>query len=171
MTDEHVPRTGMADQDLHALSDLARYNCLNYGTYKALIYEDGQEVREYSNEDIAREAAQLVGGLQRLGIAKGDRVMVMMINCPEVIIAYQAIARTGAIIIPVMPLLKPPEVRYIAQNSGAKAIFTSPVLLPLLQAAFGGLPTMQHIITTGNVGAHFTERRPHTHLLHHSCLC
>jgi long-chain acyl-CoA synthetase len=150
MTDERVPRTGMADADLHTLSDLARYNCLNFGTYKALIFEDGEEVREYTNMDIAREAAQLTVGLQTLNIEKGDRVMVMMVNCPEVIIAYQAIARAGAIIIPVMPLLKPPEVRYIAQNSGAKAIFTSPVLLPLLQAAFTGVPTMQHIITTGS---------------------
>jgi long-chain acyl-CoA synthetase len=150
MTDERVPRTGMIDADLHALSDLARYNCLNFGRYKALIYEDGENVREYTNMDIAREAAQLTAGLQALGIEKGDRVMVMMVNCPEVIIAYQAIARAGAIIIPVMPLLKPPEVRYIAQNSGAKAIFTSSILLPLLQAAFTGLSTMQHIITVGN---------------------
>jgi long-chain acyl-CoA synthetase len=153
MTDEHVPPTGMEDMqdaDLHSLSDLARYNCLNFGSYKALIFEDGDVVREYTNMDIAREAAQLTAGLQALGIAKGDRVMVMMVNCPEVIIAYQAIARAGAVIIPVMPLLKPPEVRYIAQNSGAKAIFTSPILLPLLQAAFTGVQTMQHIISTGN---------------------
>jgi long-chain acyl-CoA synthetase len=141
------------DRDLHVLSDLSIYNCVRFGPYKALIYEDQQDVREYSNMDIAREAAQLAAGLQALGIEKGDRVIVMMINCPEVIIAYQAIARAGAIIIPVMPLLKGPEVRYIAENSTAKAVITSPILLPLLHGALADVSTMQHIITAGNVEA------------------
>ena len=101
----------ISDQQLHTLSDLSIYNCIRFGPYTAIIYEDQQEVREYTNMHIAREAAQLATGLQALGVDKGDRVIVMMINCPEVIIAYQAIARAGGIIIPVMPLRKPPEVR------------------------------------------------------------
>src|SRR5436305_491806 len=141
----------MNDQDLRTLADLSIYNCTRFGPYTAIIYEDQQDVRKYSNMDIAREAAQLAAGLQALGIQKGDRVIVMMPNCPEVIIAYQAIARAGGIIIPVMPLLKPPEVRYIAENSAAKAVITSPILLPLLRSPLAGLPTMQHIIVTGGV--------------------
>src|SRR5437016_12444988 len=81
----------------------------------------------------------------------------MMLNSPEVIIAYQAIARAGAIIIPVLPLLKGPEVRYIAQNSAAKAIITSAILLPLLQNALAGISTMQHLISTGDIPSQ-TER-------------
>ena len=122
-----VEKLTMNDQNLHVLSDLSIYNCVRFGPYKALIYEDQQDVREYTNLDIAREAAQLASGLQALGIEKGDRVIVMMLNCPEVIIAYQAIARAGAVIIPVMPLLKGPEVRYIAENSAAKAVITTGV--------------------------------------------
>src|SRR5437016_1234446 len=135
-----VEKPTMNDQDLHVLSDLSIYNCVRFGPYKAMIYEDQQDVREYTNIDIAREAAQLATGLQGLGIKKGDRVIVMMLNCPEVLIAYQAIARAGALIIPIMPLLKAPEVRYIAENSTAKVVFTSPVLLPLLSSALADLP-------------------------------
>jgi len=145
-----VEKPTMNDQDLHVLSDLSIYNCVRFGPYKAMIYEDQQDVREYTNIDIAREAAQLATGLQALGIKKGDRIIVMMLNCPEVLIAYQAIARAGALIIPVMPLLKAPEVRYIAENSTAKVVFTSPVLLPLLSSALADVPTVQHIISTGN---------------------
>ena len=145
-----VEKPMMNDQDLHVLSDLSIYNCVRFGPYKAMIYEDQQDVREYTNIDIAREAAQLATGLQGLGIKKGDRVIVMMLNCPEVLIAYQAIARAGALIIPIMPLLKAPEVRYIAENSTAKVVFTSPVLLPLLSSALADVPTVQHIISTGN---------------------
>src|SRR5258708_18376784 len=75
--------------------------------------------------------------------------IVIMLNSPEVIISYQAISRAGAIIIPVMPLLKGPEVHYIAENSAAKAVITSAVLLPLLRSALADVPTMQHIIATG----------------------
>ena len=145
-----VEKPTMNDQDLHVLSDLSIYNCVRFGPYKAMIYEDQQDVREYTNIDIAREAAQLATGLQALGIKKGDRIIVMMLNCPEVLIAYQAIARAGALIIPVMPLLKAPEVRYIAENSTAKVVFTSPVLLPLLSSALADVPMVQHIISTGN---------------------
>jgi len=143
--------------DLRFLYDLSIYNCLHYGEFTALIYEDlqQQEVREYTNIQIAREATQLAAGLRALGIQKGDRVIVMMLNCPEVIISYQAIARAGAVIIPVLPLLKGPEVRYIAENSAAKAIITSPVLLPLLQSALTDLPSLRYIISTGDVGAQF----------------
>ena len=140
---------GMNLEDLRFLYDLATYNILNYGPFKALVYEDQGEVREYTNVEVAREAIQLAQGLRSLGIRKGDRVIVMMINSPEVIISYQAIARTGAIIIPVMPLLKGPEVHYIAENSAAKAVITSAILLPLLGSALADVPTMQHIIATG----------------------
>src|SRR6266567_7369657 len=163
-------------QDIRVLYDLAIYNYLHFGTYKMLIHEDQQqeEVREYTNVDVAREATQLAAGLRALGVQKGDRVIVMMINSPEVIIAYQAIARAGAIIIPVMPLLKAPEVRYIAENSAARAVITSVLLLPMVCEALADVPIMQHIISTGNpadkfiapenVGHHHASPSSHPHI-------
>ena len=138
--------------DLRFLYDLSTYNCQHYGTYTSLIYEDTQQdlVREYTNVEIARESTLLAAGLRSLGIEKGDRVIVMMLNCPEVLISYQAIARVGAVIIPLLPLLKAPEIHYIAQNSSAKVIITSQVLLPLLQAALAGVSTVQYVISVGD---------------------
>src|SRR5215831_4292094 len=149
MTDEI---RSLGDRDLRVLPDLAIYSYLHFGSYPMVIYEDQQDLRRYTNVDIAREAAQLGLGLQKLGIERGDRVIVMMLNSPEVVIAYQAIPRAGGIIIPVLPLLKPPEIHYIAENSAAKAIITSSVLLPLLRAALADVSTMQHIISTGDIG-------------------
>src|SRR5437588_8467200 len=140
----------MTFQDLRVLYDLSIYNCTHFGPYTEIIYEDlsNKIVREYTNIEVAREATQLAAGLRAIGIEKGDRVIVMMPNCPEVIISYQAIARAGAVIIPVLPLLKGPEVRYIAENSAAKAIITSPILLPLLQSALTDLPSLRYISST-----------------------
>ena len=159
MTDM-VPKKDI--EDMRFLYDLSIYNCQRYGPFKSLIYEDGEEVREYTNIEIAREATQLAVGLRNLGIEKGDRVIVMMLNCPEVIISYQAIARAGAIIIPVLPLLKGPEVRYIAENSAAKAVITGPILLPLLGNALADIPTMQYIISTDIEGEEKDEWRTYT---------
>ncbi len=144
-------------QDLQFMYDLSIYNCLRFGTYKALIYEEPQHMREYTNVELAREATQLAAGLQALGIQKGDRVIMMMPNCPEVIIAYQGIARAGAVVIPVLPLLKATEVHYIAEDSGAKAVITSSLLLPLLSEALANVPTAQHVISTGDVGPGITD--------------
>jgi long-chain acyl-CoA synthetase len=149
-------------EDLRFLYDLSIYNCQKYGPFKSLIYEDGQEVREYTNVEIAREAIQLAVGLRSLGIENGDRVVVMMLNCPEVVISYQALARAGAVIIPVLPLLKGPEVHYIAENSAAKAVITSPILLPLLRSALAGVPTLKHIISTGIESEERDEARTYT---------
>jgi long-chain acyl-CoA synthetase len=149
-------------EDLRFLYDLSIYNCQKYGPFKSLIYEDAEELREYTNVEIAREATQLAVGLRKLGIEKGDRVIVMMLNCPEVIISYQAIARAGGIIIPVLPLLKGPEVHYIAENSAAKAVITSPILLPLLRNALADVLTMKHIISAGTESEERDESRTYT---------
>ncbi len=132
--------------DVHVLPDLARYNYVTYGTYTSLVYENGNVTREYTNTEIAREAAQLGAGLQEAGIEKGDRVIVIMPNCPEVVTSYQAIARIGGVIIPVMPLLKAPEIHYIAKNSQAKAIITSLLLLSVIQEALKDTPSVRHVI-------------------------
>src|SRR5437867_3582843 len=134
----------MTLQDLRVLYDLSIYNCAHFGPYTQIIYEDlsNKVVREYTNIEVAREATQLAAGLRAMGIEKGDRVIVMMPNCPEVVISYQAIARVGAVIIPVLPLLKGVEVRYIAENSGAKAIITSAILAPMLQSALRDISTL-----------------------------
>lgn len=134
--------------NLQVLHDLAIHNCLTREEYIALIYEDGVITRTCTNLQIARAATQLAAGLQKLGIQPGDRVIVTTLNCPEVVVAYQAISRVGGIIIPAMPLLKAPEIRYIATNSQARAVIASPVLFPLLQEALSEVPSVEHLIGT-----------------------
>lgn len=131
---------------LQVLHDLAIYNCLTREEYTALIYEDGTTTRTCTNLQIARQATQLAAGLHKLGVRPGDRVIVSTLNCPEVVVAYQAISRAGGIIIPAMPLLKAPEIHYIAANSQAGVVIASPALFPLLQEALREVPCVRHVI-------------------------
>ncbi len=134
------------------LADLGRYNRERFGEYTSLVYEFPEQERTSTNLEVDREANKLANALISLGVQKGDRVLVMMQNNPQVIIGYQALARIGAITIPVLPLLKPPEVAYIAANAEPVAILTSTWVLHIVQEGLKAAPSMRHVIVVGQGG-------------------
>src|SRR5262249_36814951 len=75
-----------------------------------------------------RSASRLAHALHRLGVGAGDRVVVMLPNCPEVLQSYAAILKVGAVVVPVIFLLSADEVRRILDHSGARLLVTSPDL-------------------------------------------
>jgi long-chain acyl-CoA synthetase len=125
------------------LKELLEKNIEQYGVYPLLFFKD----KQYTNVETKQYADQLANGLRDLGIENGDRVMVIMPNCPEVLFAYQGITRAGAVIVPVMFTLHPKEIHYIALNSGSKAIITSSLVLQNIEKAMEGLPTKPILIT------------------------
>ncbi len=104
------------------LATLGEDNVRTYGEYVALAFEG----RELTNVDQQRAANRLANALRRRGVAPGDRVVVMLSNCPEVLQAYGAILKLGAVIVPVVFLLGPEEVRHILTHSGATLLITAP---------------------------------------------
>ncbi len=68
-------------------------------------------------------ANQLAYGLSEMGIKKGDRVGLMLPNCPQIIIAYYAVLRIGAIVVNVNPLYTERELEHQANDSGMETIF------------------------------------------------
>jgi long-chain acyl-CoA synthetase len=113
------------------LTQLPEQNLESFGEYPFLYFGD----RVYSNRGVIDAANRMAAALAERGIGRGDRVMVCMPNCPEVFYAYQGIMRAEAIVLPVMFLLHPREIGFIAADSEAKAIVTSAAVLPgILQA-------------------------------------
>lgn len=99
--------------------------------------------------ELAGAVEALAGGLQSLGIGPGDRVAMILPNCPQFTIAYFAAARLGAIAVPINPLLAPPEVLHIVGDSGARAIVAVSPTAPLAQAAAAHCPELRHVIVSG----------------------
>jgi fatty-acyl-CoA synthase len=66
---------------------------------------------------------------QALGVAPGDRVLLMSQNCPQFVTAFYAILSAGAVVVPVNPMSKAAEVRYYVQDSGARVAFVAQDLL------------------------------------------
>ena len=75
--------------------------------------------------------------VQRLGVQRGDRVLLMSQNCPQYVAAYYGIMRAGAVVVPVNAMCTQSEIRYYMQDSGARVAMVAqellPQVLPLLQ--------------------------------------
>ncbi|MFS8531297.1 long-chain-fatty-acid--CoA ligase [Sphaerobacter thermophilus] len=72
--------------------------------------------------------------LAELGIGKGDRVALMLPNCPQYVIAYFGTLRAGGIVVQVSPLSTPRELVHHLSTSGAETIVVADVLYPMVQA-------------------------------------
>jgi long-chain acyl-CoA synthetase len=85
--------------------------------------------------EVKVRADRLAAALARLGIAKGDRVGIMLPNCPQYIIGAFAILRLGAIVVNINPIYTAREVLTVANDSGVRALVTLDVLAPLALGA------------------------------------
>ncbi|MDQ6848336.1 MAG: AMP-binding protein [Candidatus Dormibacteraeota bacterium] len=132
------------------LAQLAEDSLARIGDHDALIFE-GETLRSAALHERARRVAT---GLAGLGVQPGDRVVVLMANCPEVLITYHAIWRAGAVVTPVVFLVTAVELGHILVDSGAVAVVTTPELLPVVRDAVATAPTVRHIIVTAGGDAH-----------------
>ncbi|MEZ5817999.1 MAG: AMP-binding protein [Hyphomicrobiaceae bacterium] len=89
----------------------------------ALAWENAAgETVEYRFSDISRQSKRLADALSRAGVAKGDRVIVMLPRIPEWQVALVACLRIGAVAIPCIEMLTVRDIAYRVENSEAKAV-------------------------------------------------
>jgi long-chain acyl-CoA synthetase len=131
------------------LARLAEDSLARLGDHEALIYEGGT----FRSAELHARAHQAAGGLADLGVAPGDRVVVLMANCPEVLISYNAVWRAGAVVTPVVFLVTAAELRHILIDAGAVAVVTSPELLSTVLEAGADAPALRHVIVAGDHAA------------------
>jgi long-chain acyl-CoA synthetase len=105
------------------------------GDYESLLFEGTW----HTSGSLFERGRRVAGGLREIGVQPGDRVVVLMMNTPEVFVTYQAVWRAGAVVTPVIFLQTPPELRHILADSGATAAVVTPELLPLILEASEGL--------------------------------
>lgn len=98
--------------------------------------------------EIKAQADKLATSLAKLGIARGDRVGIMLPNCPQYIISFFAIVRLGAIVANINPIYTPREVELVAKDSGMRAIITLDLMVETVRAAQTGTAIEQLIITS-----------------------
>jgi long-chain acyl-CoA synthetase len=75
------------------------------------------------------EVQKLANGLANLGVKKGDRVALLMPNCPQFVISYLATIYLGAIVTAISPLYTTKEIKFQLQDSGSKVIVSLDLFL------------------------------------------
>ncbi len=131
------------------LATLAERNLAEYGEYDRLVFEG----RTYTNRELHETSTRLATALGKLGLGPGDKVVVLLPNCPEVLITFAGVWRAGMTAIPVLFLLEAHELRYILENSEARAVVTSPELVYKVEAALAELGRNVDVLVTGTADA------------------
>ena len=117
----------------HNLARAAEAALDRHGDHDALWFEGTW----YRSGALHERSTRLASGLRELGVRPGDRLVVLMANCPEVGIVYNAIWRIGAVVTPAIFLLPPAELAHIVSDSGARLILVSPELADNAREAAG----------------------------------
>jgi fatty-acyl-CoA synthase len=101
--------------------------------------------------DLLKEAERLAAYLCRLGVKKGDRVVLNMQNCPQLVMAHWAILRANAVVVPVNPMNRAEELKHYITDPDAKVAITTGDLAAELALANDALePSLRlsHLIVT-----------------------
>jgi long-chain acyl-CoA synthetase len=97
--------------------------------------------------DVKKLVDRLATALQNIGVVKGDRVGVMLPNCPQYLISFFAVVRLGAIVVNVNPIYTPREVELVAKDSGMRAIIALDLLAPNIFGVRANT-AIEHVIVT-----------------------
>ena len=95
-------------------------------------------------------------GLCGAGIRKGDRVALILGNCPEFVIAYYGILRAGAVVVPINPAYTSGEISYILSNSQAQAVITHSSLESTMTPLREKLEQLKMVIYTESIDSEWT---------------
>lgn len=96
-------------------------------------------------------AERLAARLQSLGVQKGDRVLLDMQNCPQLVLAHFAILRADAVVVPVNPMNRAEELKHYITDAEAAVAITTGELAADMAAASNALPEgqrLRHLIVT-----------------------
>ena len=75
---------------------------------------------ETSYRELGEQVSRAAEGLRKLGVAAGDRVALVLPNCPQHVIAFYAVLRLGAIVVEHNPLYTGRELRHQFEDHGAQ---------------------------------------------------
>jgi fatty-acyl-CoA synthase len=101
--------------------------------------------RTFSYRELVDKAQRLAARLHALGVKKGDRVMLDMQNCPQLVIAHFAILRANAVVVPVNPMNRAEELKHYISDPDAKVAITTADLAAEIVKASDALPPHERL--------------------------
>src|SRR5262249_54038543 len=130
--------------------NIATWTCRRWAVDRhrlALYWEDESgATAAYSYWDLLQRANRLSNALAALGVAKGERVALILPQRPETVITYLACYQMGAVVVPLSFLFGPDALEYRLANSGARVAVVDSQALAKLWPLRAQLPELAHVI-------------------------
>jgi len=95
-----------------------------WGNRTAIIFYG----KKINYQELRNKVDRLATALTDLGIKKGDRIAMLLLNSPEHIIAFYAVQKIGAIITPISPVYVSSEIKHQLEDSEAETIICQDIL-------------------------------------------
>jgi len=102
---------------------------------------------EITFREVHKKIDLMAAALTNLDVKKGDRVALMMPNCPQYVYTYYACMKIGAVVVQVNPLYTPAEVEYIIKDSEAKVFVGADAVFSSFHAVRDKVP-VRHVIVS-----------------------
>ncbi len=103
--------------------------------------------RTITYQELAEQTARLAQALKTLGLGPGERLGLMLPNCPQLVALYHAALRLGAVVVMLNPLLSPKELKYQLADSGARRLAVLDHFLPQVEEVEKSLKLEQVMVT------------------------
>lgn len=126
------------------LGAMLEESCNAYPRNISTIYEE----KTMTYEELGRAVNAFGNRLAQMGIAKGDRVAVMLPNIPEFIISYFAAVKLGAVAVTINTMSTPYELRHLLSDSDARILITTPKAAKRFEEVRGDCPLCEYLIVT-----------------------
>ncbi len=117
----------------------------------AAIVADEEDV-SYSWSDLAARVRAIAGGLNSLGLKRGETISLLMNNRSDLIPTDLAAVSLGAVPFSIYQTSSPEQIEYVLKDSAAKIIIIEPEFLPNLEAVKDNLPDLEHVVVLGGDG-------------------
>ncbi|MDC2863127.1 long-chain-fatty-acid--CoA ligase [Bacillus sp. BP-3] len=129
--------------DMKPLHVYLQEAALQYPEKKALHFLG----KDITFAELDRKVRQFANYLQRLGLEKGDRVAIMLPNCPQGVIGYYGTLLAGGVVVQTNPLYTERELEYQLHDSGAKVILCLDIVFPKVSNV-QSRANIEHVIVT-----------------------
>jgi long-chain acyl-CoA synthetase len=113
---------------------------------KTAVYFNNTEIQY---KQLNMEADSLARGLLNLGLGFGQMVGLLLGNSPDFIRSYFAVARAGGVILPINPLFKGEEIKFILNDAQVSILITVKAFLPLIESIRNDVPSLKRTIVSG----------------------
>ncbi len=130
------------------LGDCLRRSTRRYADREAVVYKDERITYKEFNERVNRFGRAMMD----LGYAKGAKIAFIGLNCGEFLVALFGAAKTGMIMVPLNPLLRPNEVEYAIGHADAQVVILEEGYVPLIKELKPNLEKVERFVNIDRGG-------------------